>query len=254
MTHRARFILPPAIACLALVAPWAAADDKEPGGRGEAPPTLTVRGDAELHKPADQMRLEVGVVTEDAEPSKALDLNSRRMQDVIKALQKAGLTEKEYETGRFSVRPQYERRPRNAGADWQPRITGYEVSNALSVRTRKLDLAGKLIEAANEAGANSIDSITFDLADPRTHRAEAIATATKNARADAATLAEAAGVRLVRIVSISLDDAGWRPPVASMARAGLAVAEAGGAPPIAPGEVTVRAAVTIVYEIRTAED
>jgi uncharacterized protein YggE len=251
MTRGLRFVLLSALACLALAGAPALAHEEH--GAATDISTLTVRGQAEFFKPADQLRMRIGVVTESPEPTEALDRNSDRMQDVIKALHKAGLTEDEYETGRFSVRPLYERRPRNAGGDWQPRITGYEVSNSLLIKTKKLDSAGKLIEAANKAGANSIDSITFDLADARSHRAEAIARATRNARADARTLADAAGVRLLRVVSISLDDASHRPPVARMGRA-VAMAEAGAAPPIAPGDVTVRAGVTIVYEIRTAEE
>ncbi|MHC5009190.1 MAG: SIMPL domain-containing protein, partial [Planctomycetota bacterium] len=152
---------------LACVFVWTASavafDDGDNGGGLDDVPRLTVRGEALLHKPADLLRLRVGVVTDDPEPTAALNRNSRQMQNVITALEKAGLDRPEYETGRFSVQPVYERRPRNAGADWRARITGYQVTNSLAVRTKKLELAGKLIEAANDAGANSIDSISFDL-------------------------------------------------------------------------------------------
>lgn len=226
-----------------------------PGPQTAEPPVpqLTVRGNAMLDKPADQLRMSLGVVTQSQDADDALTDNSRRMNDVVKALLKAGLPKDDYQTGRFSIQPQYARRPRDADADWTPRIAGYNVTNTIQVRTRKLELAGKLIQAANQAGANSIDSIGFDLADPRAHRAEAIATATRNARADAAVLAGAAGVKLVRILSIELDESGWRPPV-PMARAGLAMAEAAAPPPIEPGDVTVQASVTIIYAIASGED
>jgi uncharacterized protein YggE len=231
------------------VVPAVQASEEGQPGRVDDTPKLTVRGAAELHKPADRLQLRVGVVTEDPAATTALQENSRRMEAVIKALEKVGVTEQEYETGHFSVRPVYSRRPRNADPEWRPQITGYEVTNSLVVRTKKLKLAGRLIEAANGAGANSID-ISFDLADPRTHRDEAISTATANARSDAATLSRAAGVQLVRVLSVNLDQAGWRPPVPTMAR-GMAMAEAAGAaPPMRPGEVTVRATVTLVYEIK----
>ncbi len=238
-------------AAVALVASCAAAataqrSGDDDTGEFENLPKLMVRGEAELDKPADRLRLTIGVVTEHAEATAALDENSRRMRDVVRALEKTGLTEGEYETGRFSIRPVYARRPRTADAQWRPHIVGYAVTNTLNIKTKKLELAGPLIEAANDAGANSIDSIGFDLADPRAHRAEAIRAAAANARADAAVLAEASGVRLVRILSVTLDEAGWRPPV-TLARG--AMAEAAAAPPIQPGDVTVRAGVTIVYEI-----
>lgn len=217
-------------------------------------PRLTVRGDAVLHKPADQLRMRIGVVTEAAEATAAVAQNSRRMTSVVAAIRKAGLGESEYRTGRFSIRPKYNRRPRQAGPEWTRRITGYEVNNTLAIRTKKLDLAGKLIETANAAGANSIDGITFDLADPRTHRAEAIAAATVNARSDAAVLARASEVTLVRILSIHLGDSGHRPPMPTMLRAeNMAAAVTAPAPPIQPGNVSVQASVTIVYEIAPRE-
>ncbi len=213
-------------------------------------PRLTVRGDAILHKPADQLRLRVAVVTEADEATAAVSQNNRRMAQVVAALEKAGLDKTEYQTGRFSIQPRYSRRPRQADENWTRRIVGYSVTNALAIRTRQLDLAGEIIEAANNAGANSIDAISFDLANPRTHRAEAIAAATGNARSDAAILARAADVRLVRVISIHLDGGGTPPPGPRMLRAESMVAgSVASAPPIQPGDVPVQASVTIVYEI-----
>ncbi len=223
----------------------------EPVGLDDVP-RLTVRGEAVLHKPADQLRVRVGVVTQAAEATAAVKENSRRMADVIAAIKKAGLDKSEYQTGRFSIRPLYSRRPRQANAEWVRQIIGYEVNNTLAIRTKKLALAGKLIEEANDAGANSVDDIRFDLADPRTHRAEAIAAATANARSDAAVLSRAAEVRLVRIIAIQLGDDGYRPRMPTMVRA-EAMAVAAPAPPIQPGDVTVRASVTMIYEIAPSE-
>lgn len=231
------------VAVLALSAPAVALDD-EP-----LVATLTVRGDAELQKPADQLRIRISVVTEGFEAQATLEENSRRTDDVVDALRMHGLRKGEYQTGRFSISPRYSARPRNAGPDWHRQIIGYEVTNSLAIKTAKLDLAGKLIQSANEAGANSIDSIVFDLADPRAHRNEAISAATAHAISDAGVLAESASLRLVRIISIDLDDARRSPPVPTMARAEMMAVAAAPAPPIVPGEITVRAGVTIVYEI-----
>jgi len=237
----------------------APAAGQAPGERGDrrqpfdSIPKLTVRGQAELNKPSDQLRLQVGVLTESAQADEALNDNSQKMQSVVEALKKAGLGAGEYETGSFSLQPVYSQRPRTAEVDWRPRIVGYRASNTLMIKTKKLDIAGKLIQAANDAGANSIDSISFDLADPRAHRAEAIAAAAANARSDAAALAQAADLKLVRILGISLDEAGYQPPIPLMGR-GMAMAETAAAPPpIEPGDIVVRAGVTIVYEIGPLE-
>ena len=224
-------------------------------GAMQAPPArepaaqLTVRGRAELDRPADQLNIRIGAVTESEEATEAIHRNNDRMNKVVSAIRKVGLTDKEYQTGTFSVQPTYSQRPpRSSDRSWTPRITGYRVSNNLTIKTKQLDKAGDLIQAVAEAGANTIDSINFDLADTRKHRSEAIGAATANALADARTLADAAGVRLVRIVSLTLDEAGVRPVFTQQGRMGLAM-EARSAPPIVPGDVTVRASVTVVYEI-----
>jgi uncharacterized protein YggE len=211
-------------------------------------PKLTVRGQSELEKPADRLNLKIGVVTEHADAREAMTANSSLMNDVLKAVGRVGLKKDEYQTGRFRVRPVYERRPRGAEQDWQPRILHYEVANSIRVKTQQLDLAGEIIDAATQAGANDVGDIHFDLARPRTYRQEAITKATNNAVKDARTLAEAAGVRLVRLLSINLDQTGLRPPVARRSR-GVAAASMESTPPIAAGDVTVSAGVSLVYEI-----
>jgi uncharacterized protein YggE len=227
----------------------AAVQAQESARKFEDTPTLTVRGRAELEKPADRMLVSIGVVTDDTDPAEAMGENNATMRRVIEAIEKVGLTKKEYETGRFNIRPVYTQAPRGQRPPgWKPEIAGYEVTNSINVRTGQLDLAGEIIGAASEAGANSVNVAGFDLSDHRTHRAEAIVEATANARNDAHQLAAAADVRLVRILSINLDDAqAPRPEMAMRGRAMLASADA--APPITPGDVTVRASVTIVYEI-----
>lgn len=225
-------------------------DDKDDDKKNKITPQMTVRGEAELNKPADQLRMSIGVISEDPDAQKALDDNSKAMEKVVDALNKAGLDKGEYQTGRFRVSPMYSRRPPRAEEDWRPQITGYQVTNTIDVKTKKLDLAGKLIQAANKAGANTINGITFDMADNRTHRAEAIREATKNARDDAKVLTEAAGVRIVRVLSVRLDDASPIVDYRSQMRMGGDMALSAPSPSITPGDVTIRASVTIIYEIK----
>ncbi len=233
------------------------AGENEPGADAplklEDTPKLTIRGQAELEKPADQVRLSIGVVTEDKEAGAALKDNNRLMEGVIKAIERVGLTEDEYETGRFRIRPEYDRRPRQPEPNWEPKIKGYEVTNTLVVKTKQLDLAGEIIAAANKAGANTAEISGFELSDQRRYRAEAIAEATRNALTDAATLAEAASLELVRVLAINLDNTPNRMPQRAMASRSAGMAEAGSRPPINPGDIKVTATVTIVYEIAPKE-
>ena len=94
-----------------------AADDDE-----KEIPKLAVRGMAELEKPADQLRLTIGVITENNDATAAMDENARRMRNVIKAIEKAGLSDDEYETGRERVMPRYHsRRQRQIEPSLRPR-------------------------------------------------------------------------------------------------------------------------------------
>lgn len=214
---------------------------------------LAVRGTAELKKPADELRLTVGVITVHRDATEAMQENAKRMTAVIRAIKKAGLDDDEFETGRFRVMPRYSRRPRQPDPDWRPRIVDYEVTNTLNIATRQLDLAAKLIDSANRAGANTIDSISFGLANPRMYRAEAIKEATRHAIEDANVLAESAALKLVRIMSMTLDSAQPQPPAPMSRRMMMASGAAEASTPIVPGDVTIRATVNIVYEIAPRE-
>lgn len=211
-------------------------------------PKLTLSAQATLHKPADELQLTVGVVNFGDNAETALTENSAKMQEVIKAIEEIGLSKSEYETGHFDIHPTYAPHPKDPPPDWKPKINGYEVSNSVSIKTSKLDIAGKLVDAVNKAGANRVENIRFVLHDSRTHWNEAISAATANAISDAKTIAVAASVRLVRLVSIALENANVitpRPNQIYFARAMASEVE----PPIEPGEVTITANVSLIYEI-----
>lgn len=211
-------------------------------------PTITLSAQATIYKPADELHMTVGVVNAGEKAESVLSINSSKMQAVISNLETAGLTKGEYQTGRFSIHPTYTPYPKDPPPDWKPSINGYEVSNTVVIKTNKLDLAGKLIDAANKAGANSIENIHFNLHDPRSYWNEAMSTATANAINDAKVIAQAAGVNLGRLLSITLDNANAVIPRAN----NVYFAKSMGSeskPPIEAGDVTITASVSIVYEI-----
>ena len=210
--------------------------------------TVTVRGEAELKVPADRANFELSVVTEADTPQAAMRENSLRAEKVLAALQRSGLEEKEISTGQFVVNPVWSQRPRQAPADWKPQIVGYEVTNLLRVKTLRIDQVGEFISEAVKAGSNQVNGLHFDLADHRQYRQEAIRIATERANEDARVLAVAAGTKLGKVISLNLDNARAKPRVVAMNRAYLA--EDAMTPPVVPGEVTVHASVTAVYEIR----
>lgn len=211
-------------------------------------PQLVVQADAEVEASPDQLQMRLGVVTEAPEAGVALEQNNRRIAAVMQMLLQTGIGAAEMSTGQFQIRPEWSRPPRPTPANWQREIIGYQVSNELLISTSRVELAGKLLSLAQQAGANQIGGLQFGLADPTAYRQKAIEIATAKAIRKAQTMATAAGVELDSVQSISLNqDGGGRPPMLMMAEARSASVEP---VPVVAGMVEVSAGVTIVYRIR----
>jgi len=210
-------------------------------GQTAPPRTLSVSGTGEVKATPDQAQLSTGVVTQAGTAAAALAANSRAMNGVFDTLKRAGIAEKNIQTSNFSVSPQYGN-PKPGGA---PHITGYQVSNTVTVMVVGLDKIGPAIDALVAAGSNQIDGPNFSIADPKPLLAKAREEAVKDATARAQTLA-AAGVTLGSILSIGEGGADYSPP-RPMARMLMAADKA--PTPIASGEESVSANVSITWEI-----
>lgn len=213
---------------------------------GDEIPKLTLNGQASVYKKADQMQFNVGVTSRGQDAESTLKDNSEKMRAILQVLKKNGLNADEYQTGQFTILPTYTPYPQNPPPDWKPSINGYEVTNTLSIKTSQLDKIGLLISAVNAAGANKIDHIQATLKDDKSVREEAIREATKNAITEAEIMAKAAHVQLVRPLSITLNDSYIHPIAPRMMKA---FAESDSIP-IEPGQIEVKANVTVVYEMR----
>lgn len=216
--------------------------------------TLSVRGEAQILAEPDQVSFSLGVTTESAVAKKAIADNSKKMQSVIRALDLAGLSSYDYKTQNYRVQPVWSSRPNNAGKQWKAEIVAYRVSNNLQVTTQLIDRVGDIIAKATDAGANQVNAIHFSLSDPRQYRQQAITRAMTNAKDDAETLAAASGDVIVRTLTLQLDNAAAskvRVEMAKMSRSNLLMSDAvsSAAPPIESGDITVRASVSVTYEI-----
>lgn len=209
-------------------------------------PKLTLSASATILKPSDELQLKIGVVTLGKTAEEALAENSAKMQNILVALTSIQLTKEDYETSQFSITPTYTPYPKDAPADWRPSINGYEVTNTILIHTQRLGSAGQIIDAANQAGANSITDIRFGLRNSRDYWTEALTAAGSNAVKDAQAIAAATGVKLARVLSLSLNHAQVNSPqinFACMAKTRETVT------PIEAGDVSITANVTIIYEI-----
>ena len=207
--------------------------------------TITVSGEGEVSLAPDMARITIGVLEEAEAADAALAEMTASMAAVIDRLRAAGLPESAIQTGRFSLSPRY-RRSDTIGPD-DDQIHGFVASSNVNVEIADLDQLGPVIDAAVADGANTVGGIAFDVADRGAALDEARRLAVIDASSRAALYAEAAGVTLGDVLSVS--EAG-AVPFDPMPR--VAMAESAAA--IAPGELTISARVTLVYGIADAPE
>lgn len=226
-----------AIAAAALMA--------RPAGAEEAPrPTLSLTGIGEIFARPDMALINSGVVTEADTAREALDANNAAIAAVIAAMKEAGIEAKDIQTSGFGVQPRY-RYPKSSDGNESPKIVGYTVTNAVTVRVRDLAKLGGVLDKAVTVGANQMNGIDFVVSDADKRLDEARALAVKDATRKAEIYAKAAGVKLARIRSIS-ESAGYAPvPRKAMAMR----AEAASAVPVEAGEQSLTVEVAMTWEI-----
>jgi hypothetical protein len=201
-------------------------------------PMITVTGTGTVESAPDIATLSIGVTTQGDTAAAAMAANSASVEAVMARLTVAGIEPRDMQTSNLSLYPNWS----DASAS-TPAITSYVASNLLTIRVRQLDGLGAVLDAAITDGANTLNGLTFGLADPEPALNEARKEAIAAARAKAELLAAAAGVTLGGIVSIS--EAGVATDPSPMLRA-----EASAAPvPVAGGELGLSASITIQYEI-----
>lgn len=210
-------------------------------------PTLSITAVGRASAPADEVVVVMSVVTETESVDEAVRDNNRRSQTVADALRRLDLGENAVTTSGFRVTPRY-RYDKNSGR--QIGITGYTVTNTVQVKTAKIELAGKIVEAGVDAGANEILSMTFGLRNPDAVRKVAIRDAVRTARDEADAAADAASLRIAGVQNLNIQPDFGRPMYRMEAARSMA-ADAGGVgeTPTNPGLIEVTANVTIEYRI-----
>jgi uncharacterized protein len=200
---------------------------------------ITVTGEAQISAAPDLAQIDAGVTTEGKTAREASDANNAAMGKVLLALKGAGIEEKDFQTSRLSLQPQYapNRAPPNA-------IVGYQASNRVTVKLRDVSKAAALVDTLVGAGANSIGGISFMVSQPSKLLDEAREQAIADARRKAEIYAKAAGVTLGAPLSIS-EEGAQAPPQFRRMSAGIAAAA-----PIAQGEETLHVTVSVSWSIK----
>ena len=206
-----------------------------------APRTITMSGQGEVRAAPDMVTLAAGVTSEAATAAGALAENRTHMLSVFAALKKLEVADKDVQTSSFSLYPQTV-----GGTNGQPsHITSYRAGNEVRVRLDDVSKLGAVLDALVAAGANQMNGINFTIKDSAPLQAEARAGAVADAKAKAEVYAKAAAVSLGPILSISENES----PSPRPAYVEQVVVSASRVTPMAAGEESVEATVSIVWEI-----
>jgi uncharacterized protein YggE len=206
--------------------------------------TLNVNGLGSSYLTPDIAYIYIGVHNEGATASEVVEANKVQTNAVLDALKTAGVDEKDLRTTNFSIWPSQQYSPDGV-------VTGtiYMVDNTVYVTVRDLDGLGNLLDSTIAAGANSINSIQFDVADKSAAVKEARAKAVEDAKTQAQELADAAGITLGEIQNISFYDNSPYPVFEGKGGGGGAMA-ADTSVSIQPGQLTISVSVSITYAIK----
>ena len=203
--------------------------------------TITVTGSASVTLKADYARISVGVSSKAATVEQAANENNAAIYAVIEALKEAGVAEEDIATSNYSVYAEYD----YASFGGQ-KLTGYNVTNQLTVIIRDMEHIGATLDKATAAGANNIYNIEFLSTKADEAQDEATVYAVQDAMRRAKLLASAAGLNLGGIKSISDTVASYG--IVTRSYASKLDAVAGNS--ILPDDTSVSASVTIVFELK----
>lgn len=210
-------------------------------------PRILVTGVGSVDIAPDMAVLHLSVMREAATAREALTANSAAMTEVLDAMTTLGIAKRDLQTSSFNVQPRYTRPPRqSSGAGEAPKLVGYIVRNAVTVRVRDISRVGEVLDRSVSLGVNEGGDIQFTNDDPSVAITQARTEAMQQALAKAGTLAKAAGVSIGKVLEISEQQSSPRPmPMARMAMDYKAESA-----PIAAGENSYKVTVNVTLAIQ----
>ena len=166
------------------------------------------------------------------------------MDAILAAVDAAGVSRRDVRTALLSVQPRYDYRDGKP-----PTLTGYELANVVEVTVRDLTRLGDVVDGTLGAGATSMDSLSFRVADPSPAERDARILAMAAARSRADVLAEAAGLDILGVSSV-VEGGGAVPPRPFMKAERMMLAAADASTPVESGSLEVVVSVTVAYRTR----
>ena len=209
----------------------------------KVPTTLTLNVEGRATRTPDIAEVSGGVVTSAPTAAAAMAENAAKMNAVVNAVRKAGIADRDIQTAGLNLAPQY-----RYDNNQPPVLTGYQATNTVNLRIRKIADTGKLLDALVGVGANQINGPNFRVEDSEAALDEARQAAVKTAKTRAELYATATGLHVRRIVTLS-ESGGFEPGPRPMMMKAMAMDAAAAPTPVAPGEVSLNINLTVVFEL-----
>jgi len=250
MTRTARALML-GTALMTLTAPAVASAQSQPGGSSPMQvhamaqqPALNLSAYGEVKVVPDQATINFGVVTEAATAQEAMAQNAQQMTRVVAALRRAGIAERDIQTSGLNLSAQYDYQQNEP-----PKLRGYQAQNRVTVIINDLTKVGATADAVVTAGVNQIDGIAFGLKDPKAAEDQARQLAVRALQDKARLYAQALGVQLGGVRSLT-EGGGFTPePPRPMYARAMAMDAGAASTPVSAGELTVRIDITGTYDI-----
>lgn len=211
--------------------------------------TISISAEGKVTAQPDMAVVNLGVFSQGSNAAALQDQNSQKANKVVEFIKSQGIKAEDIVTSQFSIYPQYDY---SGGSN---KLTGYQASQTVAVKIKgKDDLGGrvgKILDGATDNGANEITGVYFTIEAPDDLRQEARKKAIAQAKIKAQELADEAGIRLGKVVSISESAGGYPVPLYY----DKAVPEGRGGsvnsvPDIQTGTQEITESVTVTFEVK----
>ena len=233
------------ISCFLLLAVWpvvtAASQTPAPAFDG---PVIVTTGEGVVKLAPDRVWVSIAAESRARAPKEAQRLNTEAMRAVLDKLKALGLAGDAIRTSGYDLQPEFDY------ANGRQTLRGYVARNAVEVRVDDITRAGEVLDAAVGSGATSVSGVRFDLKDRAAVERDALRKAVTDARGRADAAAAGAGMRVERVLRIQEQRAEPIEPRPIMMMRQSAGLQADAGPPIAPGELEVKAMVILTSGIK----
>ncbi len=211
------------------------------GKSEQTPNVVTISAEGKVTAVPNVATVQIGTTTTKPTVADAQSENTKKMNDLIAAVKKEGIADKDIKTSDYSIYPQY---------DWNGNkniLSGYNVNQTLTLKIRDTKKINAILKLAGEKGANSISNLNFEIDDQDALKEQAREKAIVNAKEKAEKLAKSLGVKLDKIISFS--ESTDVPVYNTYPKYADGMGGGGASPNIQTGENEIKVFVNITYEI-----